>query len=298
MGGGTMGFGIALNFALNGYPTVISDLSSKLLEITMERIQAALALFIEEKLITKNQADDTINKITLTTDLEVVATNSDFITEAIVERLKDKQELFNLLDTLCPKHTILVTNTSGMVLSEIATRVKRQDKIGLTHYFTPPHIVPGVEVSKGPKTSDETYNIIYALMKTIQKIPIQVLKELPGYLLNRIQNAMSREANRLWAEGVATAEEIELGVKSTFGFRMPHEGPMGHFDLSGAWKWPHDARIPRKIQQTSHSLNKNDEKIRKRMEEGSPWFVDPQKFDDAIEKRDREYIRRLKELYR
>ena len=196
VGGGTMGFGIAINFALNGYPTVISDLSDEILEQSMKRIESAMALFVEEDLITQAQADDTVNRITTTTDLAEVATHSDFITEAIVERLKDKGDLFNKLDKPCPPHTIIVSNTSGLVLSDIGAGVKRQDKIGLTHYFAPPHIVPGVEVAKGPGTSDETYNIIYDLMTTIKKVPIRVLKELPGYLLNRIQGAMRREAHR------------------------------------------------------------------------------------------------------
>ncbi len=298
VGGGTMGFGITINFALNGYPTVMSDLSDEILKQSMNHVKSAMRLFVEEELITREQADGTVNRITTTTDLAEVAAHTDFITEAVVERLKDKQEIFNKLDKLCPPHTIIVSNTSGLVLSDIGADVKRQDKIGLTHYFTPPHIVPGVEVAKGPGTSDTTYTIIYDLMKKIKKVPIRVLKELPGYLLNRIQGAMSREANRLWAEGVATAEEIELGVKSTFGFRMPHEGPMGHYDLSGVWKWQADARSSLQIGQATESLDEEvAEKIRERMTEGRPWFVDPEKFDRAIKKRDREYIRRLKALY-
>lgn len=181
-------------------------------------------------------------------------------------------------------------------MSDIGAEVKRQDKIGLTHYFAPPHIVPGVEVAKGPGTTDETYNIIYDLMKKVRKIPIRVRKELPGYLLNRIQGAMGREAARLWAEGVATAEDIELGIQSTFGFRMPHEGPFLHYDLAGIWKWSADIRTRRR--RGSEPPDEVAEKISERMAEGKPWFVDPNRFDEAVEKRDREYIRRLKELYR
>ena len=295
VGGGTMGFGIAINFALGGYPTVIRDLSDALLQQSMRNIKASMDLFVEEELIIQAEADDTISRITTTTDLAEVA-QSDFITEAIIERLKDKQELFNTLDQLCPSHTIIVSNTSGFVMSDIGAGVKRQDKIGLTHYFAPPHIVPGVEVAKGPGTSDETYNIIYDLMKKVKKVPIRVRKELPGYLLNRIQGAMGREATRLWAEGVATAEDIEIGIQSTFGFRMPHEGPFLHYDLAGIWKWPADIRTRRR--RGSEPLDEAAEKISERMAEGKPWFVDPNKFDEAVEKRDREYIRRLKELYR
>ena len=295
VGGGTMGFGIAINFALGGYPTIIRDLSDALLQQSMRNIKSAMDLFVEEELITQTQADDTVSRISTTTNLEEVATQSDFITEVIVERLKDKQVLFNTLDQLCPSHTIIVSNTSGFVMSDIGAGVKRQDKIGLTHYFAPPHIVPGVEVAKGPGTSDETYKIIYDLMKKVKKVPIRVLKELPGYLLNRIQGAMGREASRLWAEGVATAEEIELGIQATFGFRMPHEGPFLHYDLAGIWKWSADIRTRRR--RGSEPLDEAAEKISERMAEGKPWFVDPNKFDEAVEKRDREYIRRLKELY-
>jgi len=300
VGAGTMGFGIAINFALWGYPTIMSDISDEILQQSMKMIRSAMALFIEEGLITRKQADDTIRRITTTTDLAEVAANSDFITEAIVERSEDKRELFNKLDKLCLPHTIIVSNTSSLVLSDFGADVKRQDKIAITHYFAPPHIVPGVEVAKGPGTSDETFNITYDLMKKIRKIPIRVLKELPGYLLNRIQGAMSREANRLWAEGMATAEDIELGVKSTFGFRMPHEGPMMHYDVAGIWKWPQDVRAAmstRRVSRESELSAEAAEKIRQRMAQGRPWFVDPERFDEAIEKRDREYVRRLKELY-
>lgn len=300
VGAGTMGFGIAINFALWGYPTIMSDLSDEILKQSMKNVKSAMELCVEEGLITRKQADDTVSRITTTTDLVEVAANSDFVTEAIVERSQDKRELFNKLDKLCPPHTIVTSNTSSLVLSDFGSDVKRQDKIVVTHYFAPPHIVPGVEVAKGPGTSDETYNITYDLMKKVRKVPIRVLKESPGYLLNRIQGTMSQEANRLWAEGVATAEDIELGVKSTFGFRMPHEGPLGHYDLAGIWKWPEDVQTAVQARQVSRESEPSvevTEKIRERRAQGKPWFVDPGTFDEAVEKRDREYIRRLKELY-
>ena len=300
VGAGTMGFGIAINFALWGYPTIMSDLSDEILKQSMKNVKSAMELFVEEGLITRRQADDTVSRITTTTDLVEVAANSDFITEAIIERSQDKRERFNILDKLCPPHTIITSNTSSLMLSDFGSDVKRQDKIALTHYFAPPHIVPGVEVAKGPGTSDETYNITYDLMKKVRKVPIRVLKESPGYLLNRIQGAMSQEASQLWAEGVATAEDIELGVKSTFGFRMPHEGPMGHYDLAGIWKWPEDVQTAMRTRQVSRESEPSvevTEKIRERRAQGKPWFVDPGRFDEAVEKRDREYMRRLKELY-
>ena len=297
VGSGTMGFGIAINFALNGYSTVINDVSDDVLRLSLKHIQTALDLFVEEQLITREQASAALGRITMTADLAELAAQCDFVTEAIVERLKDKQELFNKLDALCPPHAILVSNTSGFVLSEIGAGVRRQDKIGLTHYFAPPHIVPGVEVARAPGTSDETYDIIYNLMRKAGKIPIRVLKEKPGYLLNRIQGAMMQEAMRLWAEGVATAEEIERGVQTTFGFRMPHEGPFRHYDLAGLWRWPADSGNPRLGMSDPAPSEEVTRKIDARRAEKKPWFVDPEKFDEAIERRDREYVRRLKTLY-
>lgn len=288
IGSGTMGFGIAINFAMGGYPTLMSDLSDEILAQSMKHVAHAMDLFIEGELITHQQADDTISRISTTTDLAELADQSDFITEAIVERASDKRALFNQLDELCPPHTIFASNTSGLVLSDFGADVKRQDKLTVTHYFAPPHIVPGVEVAKGPGTSDETFDLTYDLLAKVRKMPIRVLKELPGYLLNRIQGAMGREASRLWAEGVASAEDIERGITAAFGFRMPHEGPFKHYDLAGIWKWPEDVRNPSRIE---------NEKLRERMSEAKPWFIDPEKFDEAVEERDREYIRRLKELY-
>ena len=288
VGGGTMGFGIAINFALWGYPTIICDLNADILAGAKANIAHALQLFVEGELISQPRAEETLGRITTTTDLAQLAGQSDFVTEAIVERLPDKQALFKRLDELCPPHTILASNTSRLVLSDIGAHIGRQDKLVLTHYFAPPHIVPGLEVAKGPGATEETFEITCELLSSARKIPIRVRGEKSGYLINRIQHAMAREASQLWAEGMASAEDIELGIVSTFGFRMPHEGPFLHYDLAGIWKWPEDVRNPRAIE---------NEKLREQMLKAQPWFLDPATFEEAVEERDREYIRRLKELY-
>ena len=288
VGGGTMGFGIAINFALWGYSTIISDLSDEVLAGTEAQIARALELFVEGKLISGRRAEETRARITTTTNLAQLAGQSDFVTEVIIERLPDKQALFRQLDQLCPPHTIFASNTSRLVLSDIGAGIGRQDKLVLTHYFAPPHIVPGVEVAKGPGASEETFELTCDLLSSARKIPIRLYKEKSGYLLNRIQAAIWEEATQLWAEGMASAEDIELGIISTFGFRMPHEGPFLHYDVAGIWKWPEDVRNPQAIE---------NEKLRAQMLKAEPWFLDPATFDEAVEKRDREYIRRLKELY-
>ena len=238
VGSGLMGSGIALNFALAGYETIMSDLDEGALAGAMKRIDTVLSMFNEEGLTDQAEAAAAVARIETTTDLDTLAKSSDFITEAIVERLEDKQELFRHLDQVCPPHTVIVSNTSSLKLSDIGEGVGRQENLGLTHYFVPPHIVPGVEIAKGPGTSDATFELLYDLMKAIRKVPIRVLKERSGYLINTINDALAWEAGRLWAEGVASAEDIELGIKSTMGFRMPYYGPFGHYDYSGTWRWP------------------------------------------------------------
>ncbi len=300
VGAGTMGHGIALNFALHGYPTVINDISDEILKQSKKNVESALALFIEEELINRQQADRAMSLITATTDLEELAAGSDFITEVIVERSKDKKQLFSRLDEICPPQTILASNTSWLVLSDFGSGVQRQDRIVITHYFAPPHIVPGVEVCGGPGTSPETFEVTGKLMEAIGKVPIKILKERAGHIINRLQDAMRHEANILWAEEVATAEDIELGIKTTCGFRMPFEGSMMHYDVAGIWKWPKDVLDGLAAGEADESWGLTPElvsKVRQRYAEGRPWFIDPAKFDEEIEKRDRDFIRRLKALY-
>ena len=301
VGTGTMGHGIALNFALAGYPVILCDIDANILSNALKDVQKALSLFIEEKLIYKEEAEKATGKISVTTDLVELSQNSQFITEAIVERSEDKRLLFNRMDSICPPETILASNTSWLILSDFASDVKRQDKVVITHYFAPPHIVPGVEVCGGPGTSPETYELTCQLMEKTGKIPIRLRKERTGHVINRLQDAMRHEANILWAEGVASAEDIELGIITTCGFRMPFEGSMKHFDIAGMWRWPKDVLENYAEKEADESWGLTPElvsKIQNRYAEGRPWFMNPDQYESEVEKRDIDLIRRLKALYR
>lgn len=297
VGSGLMGSGIALNFALAGYQTIMSDLDDEALTVAKARIDAALSMFVDEGLTTTAEANKAVDCIEVTTELQDLARRSDFITEAIVERLEDKQKLFRYLDQTCPSHTVIVSNTSSLKISDIGKGVGRQKKLGLTHYFVPPHIVPGVEIARGPGTDDATFQLLYDLMKSIRKVPIRVLKERSGYLINTINDALAWEAGRLWAEGVASAEDIELGIKSTMGFRMPYYGPFGHYDYSGTWRWPPDVLEKKLVPPDSiPSRQDAEQRYKERLIDG-PFFMDPEKMQEDEERRDRDFIRRLKSRY-
>ena len=301
VGAGTMGSGIAINSALWGYPTMLCDVSDIILGKSVEKITRDLEVFIQEGLVTPKQVAETLARITTTTELAKVADGSDFITEVIPESVEQKKKLFNELDRQCPAHTIIASNTSFLLLREFGSEVKRQDKIIVTHYFVPPHIIPGVEVAVGLGTSGETFDITCDLMRKIRKVPIRVLKESPGCLVNRIQAALRRESFRLWAEGVSTAEDIDLGVRATFGFRLPLDGPMTHYDLSGVWRWDRDVRIDwadRQFDSARYCLDEEvAEKIKGRVAQGVPWLVDPNQLETIKDRVEREYIHCLKKWY-
>jgi len=299
VGAGTMGHGIALSFALWGYPVTMRDVTDELVNNGMNRIKSALDTFVEEDVVSRKQANDAIANITTTTDLANVANNADYICEAITERTKDKKELFKILDEMCSPHTIIVSNTSSLVLSDFGSEARRQDKIAVTHYFNPPHICPCVEVVKGPGTSDETYNLTYDLLKKVKKVPVRILKELPGYLVNRIQFAMFREIYDLWAKGVATTEDIDLAVKSSFGFRLSSIGPLLTGDLSGTPRWgPIGYDMISTVYKQICSDLEPPQKYKEQQMAYKGFYNYPQeKWDQIIKQRDKEFLHRLKQLY-
>ena len=299
VGAGVMGHGIAINSALWGYPTLLNDISDDVLKKSVDNIDYMLNIFVDERLIDRKRADETINLITPTTDLEKLAKTSDFVTEAIIERAEEKRELFTNLDKMCPPHTILASNTSSLTLSDFTSDVKRQDKLVLTHYFSPPSIVPGVEVAKGASGSDESFNVTYELLKRWHKVPIKILKEVPGYVVNSLQFAILQEAYKLWADGVATAEEIDYGARMTMGFRFLQEGPLQRVEMAGLWNWPPELRA----QIINSSLNKtppNAEqlaKIQEHWEKGKPWFIDRENMQASVDPAYRYYAKLLKKEF-
>jgi 3-hydroxybutyryl-CoA dehydrogenase len=299
VGAGTMGHGIAISYALWDYAVTMSDLNEEILEKSRTQIRSSLEAFVEEEVIPRRQAEQTLARIQTTTDLSALAAKVDFVCEAIVEKAPVKRELFNKLDELCPPHTILATNASHFVLSDFASGVKRQDKIVATHYANPAQICPAVEVVKGPGTSDETFNLTYALLEKVKKVPVKVLKELPGYLNNRIQFALFREAMYLWAEGVASAEDIDRAVMGHFGFRNASIGPLLTMDLAGLPKWgPMAYEMYREAFHFITDAKEPPEKWREQVTNHRGFYeYSEEEWARITKKRDKEFLQRLKCLY-
>ncbi len=302
VGAGIMGHGIAQVFALGGYNVCLNDATPDALDRAMVRIRENLRIFRENGFVTDPEADSAYARISTEVDLEASVRNADIVIEAIKEDAAHKQELFEKLDVMCPPHTILASNSSSLLISEFACTTRRQDKVVLAHWYNPPHIVPAVEVIRGAGTSDDTADLVYDILKKVKKLPVRINKEIPGYLLNRIQMAMVREAWYLWQAGVASAEDIDLAVKGSIGFRLASIGPLLTSDLGGQDTWCAVSRYLFPLISDAHVPPEDYVKMVETgnlgMKTGKGFYSHTkEEWDAIIERRDKEFLQRLKNLY-
>ena len=233
VGVGLMGHGIALEFATAGYEVHITDVSEETLTAAVERIRASLRLLADVGAIAPDGIDAAIARITPEPSMGKAAANADVVIEAVFEDLGLKRRIFAVLDTVCPERTVLASNTSTYVPSAIASATKRPDRVLVAHYFNPPHLLPIVEVVRGPETSTQTLKLITSLLRSIGKQPAVVQKEVPGFVGNRLQMALDREALAMVRDGVASVEDIDTVVKYGFGRRLAVAGLFEVGELAG-----------------------------------------------------------------
>lgn len=233
VGAGLMGHGIGQTFAQKGYSVILYDLNQSILERALVQIRSNIETFVEMGLETKENIEKVLSRIRVSSDLQEAVKEAHFVIEAAPEDLVLKMNLFEAMDRYCLEDAILASNTSTLPISEIGKKVARKERLVITHWFNPPHIVPTVEVVSGERTSPEVTEITLGLLRKIGKRPIKILKEIPGFLINRIQTAMWREILSLLEQGVATPEDIDAGVKGSFGFRLAVVGPLQTMDMGG-----------------------------------------------------------------
>lgn len=302
VGAGIMGHGIAQTFATAGYQVTLTDTDSKSLAEAIPRITQNLHSFAKHGIVNESQVSGIVNRISAMPSLDDAVSDSDVVVEAIVEDFEAKRTLFNRLDAVCPERTILASNSSSLLISEFASETNRQDRVILTHWFNPPHIVPTVEIIPGRYTSDETFELVYELHHKAGKLAIRINKEIPGYLVNRIQMAMLREVWSLWEMGIASPENIDLAVKGSFGFRLASIGPLTTNDLGGN---DTNLRVASYLLPLINSSVEPPKAFRELVEAGgygskSGWGFfnhSAEEWRKVIEKRDREFLQRLKCLY-
>jgi 3-hydroxybutyryl-CoA dehydrogenase len=228
IGSGMMGHAIAEEFAVAGYEVILYGRSEDKLKQALAKIKRSLNELTEWEIISENDMAPTLDRLHTTTDLTEAGSNTDLIVEAVVEELEIKNELFSKLDVISPERTIFASNTSSILPSVLAAATRRPDRFLVAHYFNPPYLMPLVEIVRGNKTSDETTNMVYRLMKAMGKSPIICQKEVPGFIANRLQLVLWREAFNIVQRGIASPQDVDLAVKNSFGRRL---GMVGPFEL-------------------------------------------------------------------
>ncbi|MDR3589478.1 MAG: 3-hydroxyacyl-CoA dehydrogenase NAD-binding domain-containing protein [Negativicutes bacterium] len=233
LGTGTMGFGTAVMFAMAGYQVRMFGRSEASLQRGFGSIGTTLNTYQENGLVKKEDIPAIIGRIRGVTSLEEAAADADFVIESIAEDLAVKQEVFAKLDKLCRPETIFATNTSGLSPTAIAEALNRKDKFVVTHFWNPPHLVPLVEVVPGKHTSQETMDITWKLIERIGKKPAALNREALGFIGNRLQFALLREALYIVESGIASKEAVDVTVKYSLGRRLGVTGPIESADLGG-----------------------------------------------------------------
>jgi 3-hydroxybutyryl-CoA dehydrogenase len=225
VGAGTMGNGIAHVFAMKGFNVALVDIRQEALDKALSTIAKNLDRMVSKERITSEDKTNTLNQITISTDMEGQAAKADLVVEAATENLDLKLKIFQELDRLTPPSTILATNTSSISITKIAAITNRPDKVIGMHFMNPVPVMKLVEVIRGYSTSDETCAEILKATSALGKSPVEV-NDYPGFVANRILMPMINEAIMTLHEGVAGVEEIDTVMK----LGMAH--PMGPLQLA------------------------------------------------------------------
>ncbi|MBT2687417.1 3-hydroxyacyl-CoA dehydrogenase family protein [Bacillus sp. ISL-47] len=233
LGCGTMGHSIALNAAWAGLSVKMQGISDADLEQGWTNMLKKLEVMLDNGILSDSEAGQIQENIKMTTSVEEAVQDTTFVIEAVPENIKLKIELFKRLDALCTPDVILASNTSGLSPTEIASETAHPERTVVTHFWNPAHLIPLVEVVRGEKTGDEAVERSFQLLKQMKKKPIEVKKEVPGFVGNRLQYALFREAQYLLEEGIASKEDIDDAVTYGIGRRLPVSGPLMTADMGG-----------------------------------------------------------------
>ncbi|HAT4226213.1 TPA: 3-hydroxybutyryl-CoA dehydrogenase [Clostridium perfringens] len=228
IGAGTMGAGIVQAFAQKGYEVIVRDIKDEFVDRGIAGINKGLTKLVSKGKITEEDKEAVLSKITGTTDLGLAA-DCDLVIEAAVENMEIKKQIFSELDKICKEETILASNTSSLSITEVASATNRPDRVIGMHFFNPATIMKLVEVIRGMTTSQQTFDKVKTMSEAIGKTPVEVA-EAPGFVVNRILIPMINEAIGIYAEGIASVEDIDTSMK--LGANHPM-GPLALGDLIG-----------------------------------------------------------------
>jgi len=229
VGAGLMGHGIALVMARAGHSVTVTDPVSESRDALPERVLAS-AKALE---INANESAALFNRISVCKTLEDAVKQADIVFEAAPEKLELKQQIFAEIEMYASPHCILASNTSVIPISQIMQNLASRHRALGTHWWNPPHIIPLVEIVKTQWTAPEVANEMLTLLTKANKTPVMVEKDVPGFIGNRLQHALWREAISLVESGICSAEVVDTVVKASFGRRLAVLGPLENADLIG-----------------------------------------------------------------
>ena len=306
IGAGTMGHSLAQAFAQGGCNVWLNDIQEEILNKAKKLISSNLKTLVELRMLDANQPAAILDRIQTTTKIERAAENAQFVIEAIIEDAAAKKKMFAALDRFCPPHAILASNTSYLDIFKFV-ETGRPEKVLITHWFAPPHLVPLVEVVLGPQTSAETVSAVKAFLIQLGKKPILITKFLPGFIANRLQAALRIESHFLLDNGYATPEDIDEASKASFGLRIPILGLMKREDFAGLDTVQRNMNNrlyqPPEVRGSSKTLNRLIERGRLGVKTGSGFYdYQGRTAEELMRERDikliklREFLRDLGEL--
>jgi 3-hydroxybutyryl-CoA dehydrogenase len=231
-GAGLMGRGIAQVYSRNPeYTVYLYDIKDN---DTLDKIKAALDDFVTKGVITHDNATERLSRIHFQADLtKEFCQTIDIVVEAVFENMELKQNVFEKLESLCREDTIFCTNSSVMSPTEISAKVKNKGRFVGTHFWNPAPLIPLVEIIKAHESTDETAQKVYDILSGVGKKPIICKKDVPGFVANRLQHALWREAIYIVEQGIADAETVDKAIKYSFGLRLPQLPPLVNSDMVG-----------------------------------------------------------------
>ncbi len=233
VGAGLIGQGWATLFSARGHEVMVQDLTEAGLEKAVAGIRSNLMFFETHNLLRQGEAEAALKRIKTTTHIEEAVGHADYVQESVPDDYAVKKQVFKEMDARAPAHAILASSASGLVMTEIQKVTTRPGRCVLVHPILPAQLIPVVEIVGGEKTAPETVEAARRFMQQLGKTPVVLKREVPGYIVNRLQAALLREAIDLVDKGVATAEDVDKAFCMGIGLRDPLIGPFLRMHLAG-----------------------------------------------------------------
>ena len=233
IGAGLIGQGWATQFCSSGYDLVLYDVNAAILETALGQIKSNLMFLETHDLLNQGEAAAALKKIKTTCNLAEAVGQADYVQESVFDNYDVKKQIFKKMDALAPDSALLASSSSGLLMTEIQKAAAAPQRCLLAHPYLPVYLMPLVEVVGGRQTSPDALAATCDLMERVGKMPVLLQKEVPGYIVNRLQAALLREAIDLVDSGVASAEEVDKAFRLSLGLRGPLLGPLLRAHLAG-----------------------------------------------------------------